>query len=600
MVLSDKVYKITSRILFVFVLGYLLLRIFNVETLHDEVATYIFYFYHGDFIGDSIQWDANNHLLNSFIGHLMYQFVGDNIPVLRLPNILAYVAFFFGTVQLTKNYHSNCLKILSLIALNSIPFIIEYFGNMRGYGLSLGFFIWALVYILKYCNSFSHKHLALTYLFLVLAVSANLTFVNSSLLVLGMAFIARLLQNGNRPIKTRFAELTIHGLFVFSLLPFIYFGLKLKEKGALYYGSLDGLWDVTGMTLSKYTLFISGSWLIPIYLIIFIGFLYHALKILRTQLKVNWSKSPFLIYSAIFFGNIVGILILALVLEVNYPEDRTAMYLILVFLLLIFEIFNHYKWGRKAQWVLLFFPLSFVTHLSLDTSVFSPDDRINDDYFATLKEQIKPNHSIMIYRILNWNWPYHESHFEQKSSVATFYDHETNLTDWVITKTTVPMHPNITKLYDTVAIHPASTYIAFKRKQPTLKTLINSFEAEPNSTDQEFNNLAEFEIPESIDNIQLTTRFHLSTDEIQNKLSLIVSVSDSSESETRYLYYDISTCYQGQLINDDLHHNFVIGDIEKKENKIKVYIWNRSNVKYTISSIQSELLELKTPENESR
>ena len=188
----------------------------------------------------------------------------------------------------------------------------------------------------------------------------------------------------------------------------------------------------------------------------------------------------------------------------------------------------------------------------------------------------------------------------KKSSVATFYDHETNLTDWVITKTTVTMHPNITKLYDTVAVHPASTYIAFKRKQPTLKTLINSFEAEPSSTDQEFNNLAEFEIPESIDNIQLTTRFHLNTDEIQNKLSLIVSVSDSSDSETRYLYYDISTCYQGQLINDNLHHNFVIGDLEKKENKIKVYIWNRSNVKYTISSIQSELLELKTPEDESR
>ena len=328
MVLSDKVYKITSRILFVFVLGYLLLRIFNVETLHDEVATYIFYFYHGDFIGDAIQWDANNHLLNSFIGHLMYQFVGDNIPVLRLPNILAYVAFFFGTVQLTKNYHSNWLKILSLIALNSIPFIIEYFGNMRGYGLSLGFFVWALVYLVKYGKSFAHKHLIITYLFLVLAVSANLTFVNTSLLILGMAFIVRLLQNGNRPIKTRFAELAIHGLFVFSLLPFIYFGLKLKEKGALYYGSLDGLWDVTGMTLSKYTLFISGSWLIPIYLIIFISFLYHALKILRTQLKVNWSKSPFLIYSTIFFGNIVGILILAIVLEVNYPEDRTAMYLV--------------------------------------------------------------------------------------------------------------------------------------------------------------------------------------------------------------------------------------------------------------------------------
>ena len=567
MILSNKAYKIGSHILFVFVLGYLLLRVFNVETLHDEVATYILYFYHGDYLGETIHWDANNHLLNSFVGHLMYQVVGDNIPVLRFPNVIAYIAFFFGTVQLTKNYTGNWLKLLSLITLNSIPFIIEYFGNMRGYGLSLGFFIWALVYIVKYCNSFSHKHLALTYLFLVLAVSANLTFVNTSLLIMAMAFVSRLLQKKNRPIKARVIELSFHGLFVLGLLPFIYFGLKLKEKGALYYGSLDGLWDVTGMTLSKYTLFISGSWLIPIYTITFIGFLYHGFKILRTTLPNSWSKTRFLIFAGLFFGNIVGVLILALALEVNYPEDRTAMYLILVFLLLVFEIFNHYNWGKKAQWLMLFFPLSFLTHLSLDTSVFSPDDRINDEYFATLKEQIEPNHSIMIYRILNWNWPYHESHYEQKSSVATFYNHETNLTDWVITKTTVPIHPNIAELYDTIAVHPASTYIAFKRKQPTIKIKLNSFDTVSISTNQEYNNLAEFEIPDTVEHIQLTTKFHLSTEEVINKLVLVVAVINSSNIETRYLYYDIGTCYQSHKIDNDLHHNFVIDNLEKRKIK---------------------------------
>jgi len=600
MMRSEKVYKIGSLILFITVLGYLLLRVFNVETLHDEVATYMFYFYHGDYLGETIHWDANNHLLNSFIGHLMHQVVGDNIPILRLPNVLAYVLFFFGTIQLTKYYSSYWLKLLSLVTLNSIPFIIEYFGNMRGYGLSLGFFVWALVYIIRYLKSFSHRDLLITYLFLILAVSANLTFVNTSLLILGMAFIARLLQREKRASKQRISELAIHGLFVLALLPFIYFGLKLKKMGALYYGSLDGLWDVTGMTLSKYTLFISGSWLIPIYLIIFVGFLYHALKLVKTHLPKTWSHSPFLIYTGLFFGNIVGILILALVLKVNYPEDRTAMYLVFIFLLLVFEIFNHYNWGKKIQWLLLFFPLSFLAHLSLETSVFSPDDRINDEYFATLKEKIEPEHSIMIYRILNWNWPYHESHYEQKSSVATFDNHETNLTDWIITKTTVAMHSDIIKLYDTVAVHPASTYIAFKRKHSTLKTQISSHKIKPLTTEQEFVNLADFSIPDSVEHVQLTTTFHLVTEEIKNKIKLIVSITNSSATETRYLYYDIGTCYQGSNINDDLHHNFVIGNLEKKEDKIKVYIWNRSNVRYGLSNVHTKLLELKTPENESR
>ena len=384
------------------------------------------------------------------------------------------------------------------------------------------------------------------------------------------------------------------------LLPFIYYGLKLKVLGALYYGSLDGLWDVTGMTLTKYTLFISGSWLIPVYLLVFIGFLYHAFKLLKKDPVKMWSHSSYLMFAYLFFGNIVGILILAFFFDVNYPEDRAGMYLILLFLLLSFELFNHYQWGKKVQWILLFFPISFITQLSLETSVFSPDDRINDEYFSTLKDQIKPDHSIMIYRILNWNWPYHESHFEDKSSVAMFNNHETNLTDWIITKTTVPMHPNIKELYDTIAFHPASTYIAFKRKQSTIKKPINSIEAEPQNTNQEYYNLAEFDIPDSLQHIQLTTKAHLSTEEIKNKLQIVISVSDTSNSETRYLYYDIGTCYQGSRINDNMHHNFVIGNLEPSEKKIKVYIWNRSNVKYNISNIQTELLELKTPENESR
>ena len=51
---NDKIYKGVSVLLFSFVFIYLLLRIFFNETLHDEVATYMFFFYHGNYIGDEI------------------------------------------------------------------------------------------------------------------------------------------------------------------------------------------------------------------------------------------------------------------------------------------------------------------------------------------------------------------------------------------------------------------------------------------------------------------------------------------------------------------------------------------------------------------
>ena len=143
---TDRLYKGASILLFSFMFVYLLLRIIFNETLHDEVASYMFYFYQGDYIGENIQWDANNHLLNSFIGHKLYGIFGDNFIAFRIPNLLAFVLYFFGTMRLTKEFKTPYLKLTSLIALNTIPFIMEYFGNARGYGISLGFLIWGFVH----------------------------------------------------------------------------------------------------------------------------------------------------------------------------------------------------------------------------------------------------------------------------------------------------------------------------------------------------------------------------------------------------------------------------------------------------------------------
>ena len=93
---NEKVNKLAVLTLFTCLFIYLLLRILYLDPLHDEVATYMFYFYQGDYIGESIHWDANNHLLNSFIGHKLYGIFGDNLPVLRSPNLLAFVFYFWG------------------------------------------------------------------------------------------------------------------------------------------------------------------------------------------------------------------------------------------------------------------------------------------------------------------------------------------------------------------------------------------------------------------------------------------------------------------------------------------------------------------------
>ncbi len=566
------------------------------DTLHDEVATYMFYFYQGDFIGEHIQWDANNHLLNSAIGHVLYKLFGDHFAILRLPNLLAFVLYFWATVRLTELLSDKWLKISGLIALNSIPFMMEYFGNARGYGLSLGFFAWALVYAYKYFQAYSLQSLIIAYLFLLLAVSANLTMIITSGMMAACFFLYPLL---NKPAgRSAWKELLVHAAFGLALIPFFLYGLALKEAGALYYGSLDGIWDVTGKTLSRYALFYDADWLRFAWLGLFALMLIGGILWLRKTAFREWLKQPVVLYALLFFGNLIAAVGMAKLMEVNYPEDRTAMYLIPLFLLIVLHLMDHFVRLRPLQILFLYFPVTFVLHMSLSTSVFSPDDRLDPEFYAAVKKEIGPENSIMIYHIMNWNWPYHESHSDTKASVALFDNPNTTLADILVTKTTVHTNPDIPKLYDTIAYHPPSTYIAFKRKEPVKRIPLDTLTGNPATGNLEYAGICEFSLEPYVGkDLLLDVSGRLKTVAPQNKIQLVVQTFLEDGSQARYLYYSFETTYQGQLIDDNFLHHFIVEGVEPNEKQIKVYLWNRALHLMEVGASKCTIFELKSPEH---
>jgi len=572
---------------------YLLLRIIFNEPLHDEIATYIFYIYQGDYMGETIQWDANNHLLNSFLGHQIYKVFGDNMALIRMPNLAAFVLFFFGTIRLTRELKTKYLNILALVALNTIPFYMEYFGNTRGYGLSFGFLVWGIVYFNDFLRSRKTSKLFLAYLFLLLTVSANLTLVNSCFIIIvtaiGSSFFSKQMSFGKH-----FKEWLIHFLFLASLYPFIKYAFELKERGALYYGSLDGIWDVTGKTISKYTLFYDEDWLRFAYIFMFAIFLVYIIIYLKKTNRFEWFNEPKLLYALLLFGNITAILAMAFLMDVLYPEDRVGFYLIPLFLLLFFHFLDDIKIGKWLQYTLLFFPISFAFHLSLHSSIFSPDDRINQDFYKKVKAELTPQSTIQIYRILNWGWPYAESHVKEKASVALFEDANSTLPDILITKTTVLTNPKILELYDTIAYYKPSTHIAFKRKKPLERDSLFTIKGSNSKGENEFYDLVTTDIS-SYPNKDLVVSVsgHLKTYQKNNKLILVLASKRKDGSQNRYLYYTFETVYQGQLINDDFLHHFMIENVEPEETEIKVYLWNRNFHTFKISNISTTVYELK-------
>lgn len=590
---KTNLYKPISILLFGFLFVYLLLRIIFNEPLHDEVATYMFYIYHGDYMGETIHWDANNHLLNSFLGHQIYKVFGDNMALFRIPNLLAFVLFFFGTVRLTKSLKTKYLNILALISLNTIPFYMEYFGNARGYGLSFGFLIWGIIFFNDFLISRKTSKLFFAYIFLLLAISANLTLVNTCFIFIATAICSSFISN-KLSIGSHIKEWFIHLLFIASLYPFIKYAFELKERGALYYGSLDGIWDVTGKTISKYTLFYDEDWLRFVYIFMLAAFFIYILVYLKKINRFEWFNHPKLIYALLLFGNLTAILAMAYLMDVLYPEDRVGFYLIPLFLLLFFHFLDDLKFGKWLQYILLFFPISFIFHINLHSSVFSPDDRLNQDFYKKIKAELTPESTLQIYRIMNWGWPYAESHVKEKASVGQFDNANSILPDILITKTTVLTNPKVLELYDTIAYYEPSTHIAFKRKKPLKRDSLVTIKCLDSKSENEFYDFVTTDIsPYSKKNLVVSVSGHLQTYQKNNKLMLVLSTKRKDNSQNRYEYYSFETAYQGQLINDDFLHHFVIENVEAEEKEIKVYLWNRNFHTFKASNISTTIYELK-------
>lgn len=590
MLLSRITYKGIALTLFLFLFAYLCLRAIYVEPLHDELATYYFYIYQGDFYGKHEVFDANNHLLNSLLSHFIYKLSGDNWLFLRLPNLLAFVLYSYGLYELIKNLSNKWNKIIVFSGIASIPFILEYFANCRGYGLSMGFFIVSLSFFVSYFKSGRIAQLWLAYFLVILAVASNLTFITISMLLIVYIIVYTLVI---RNYKLLLPTL----LFFCALIPFILFGLTLKEKGALYYGSLDGIWDVTGESLFEYTVFFKGVSALLICLVLLLAIIFYSINQLIKKKLIDNLKDQFFFLSYLSIGSIVLIAFLALFFKVNYPSDRTAMYLIPIILLVLGSVIDRIQW-HPLMAIYLFFPISLFFHFSLSTSVFSPDDRMSQEFYDEVKKHLKDTDNLMIYNTMGWNWPYKESKSLIKSSNPIHYQANKAFTDVLLTKTSVMNDPKLYENYDTIALDEQSTYIALKRKTPTNKIQFDSLEIEEIFGDWEYITVLEevqFNDWPKGNPIQITVTGVMETFEAKHYGTMVLQLFDNNGEQIEYEYFPFYAYYHGRKINDRFRLNFLLEKLPENIGELKLYLWNKGLDPLLLKQVKCYLYEVNYP-----
>jgi hypothetical protein len=597
MKLDKKVFsfKIYSWMLFSFLMVYFVLRALFLAPLHDESATFLHFIEPEIWFGESVMLDANNHLFNSFLGSLLHSFFGNEFFLFRLPSLLCFPIYFWGIYTFLKSIDNRFTQIILLTAAVTVVYMNDYFSYSRGYAMAISFFIWMLVYAQRFVKESRTISLILLYVFSFLAVFSNLVFLVSACLALVLALIIHLKNIRNFAVVKNVFLLVVHIAFIYSLLPIISFGQLLKEHGALYYGSLDGFWIVTGKTLSKYVLYYDADWLKWFFILLFILFLGLLIYLLFKRGFWKQAAQETTILSWFLFGNIIAIFVLAIFMKVNYPEDRAGMYFIPLIILLV-GFFSHefHKW-RYIQLILLFFPITAIFQLNLNTSIFTPDERFDASFYQQVKKTIDTSTTVSVYHTMALNWDLLERQTKDVVKIQPNILNEFSpLYDVIINKSS-ELNVRDLKDYQLLCKDLPSGFVAYKRTKPLQKIKIRSSKIGRITSNDEYINLLELKSLDSIRNEDLLVKLAGNFKIIKpfHDVRLIFTTFNAKNETVRYETYDqrwIHGANQGQF---KVKINSVFKRFYPEEIEFRLYIWNPQHSKINFENGSVHFYKLK-------
>lgn len=359
----------TARIVYVILVAllwiYLGFRAALVPVAHDEAATFLHYLQVNELFPYFSMWDANNHILNTVLAWVSVNVFGDHFFWLRLPNLLFFPLFAWYLYRIVQEL-GPVVRWIVILAMLTASFQLEFFALARGYGMSTAFLLMAIYHAAEYIKTKALSHQAWLWLALLFALLANMSLMVSLLIFIGLiAFSALFVAPSVRRKHLSLCVLLGGGLLVVGA----FYALKMRALGLLYTGNLEGFAEVTVRSIARFQFqydSIELAWVI-----IALG----AASIVFLQWAVIQRKIPFStgnVVAALLLMNANGAIFLANLMGVNYPEERTGVFFLTLFILTAgFAANRAAQLKPKLQWLaipLLFFPVQFLSTINVHTT----------------------------------------------------------------------------------------------------------------------------------------------------------------------------------------------------------------------------------------
>ena len=288
--------------------------------VHDEALTYQLYLSRPAAEMFHV-FSANHHFLNTLLMYACASVFGFSEWSLRIPALAGAALYFAAVYCISRHAFGAGNTFLLAVALLTLhPFILDFMVAARGYGMALGFLMWALALMLE---TPTPRRLAVT------AISLSLSAMGSLVFVLPAAILAGFLVWRFRKSPATWTYF-VAPILAMALLFALISPLRSATPDRFYAGAPS--LQETLRRLARVTVAHRREWREAPYfpwardsVALFLG---PAILLVGLATQIVRRNVLVLLSSVTVVGSALMLWMLHLFFNVLYPEDRTAIYFI--------------------------------------------------------------------------------------------------------------------------------------------------------------------------------------------------------------------------------------------------------------------------------
>ncbi len=350
--------------------AYVVLRAFLVPFVQDEGNSFWLFVRTGEFLPFLSHPEAGNHFLNSLCGVLGYHVFGYSAAGIRWGSVAAFPLYAWASWYLVRPLGAP-VRWCALLALLWCPFLLDYFSMFRGYGPAMAGWAWALYALVSLAREGAPRYFVLLVIASSLALLADLSLLPSCAILLGLSVLLVF----PRVLTYRPSERSIIGFALFIMVAMLAFAaaiaLDLQHRDLLYLGDGKGFMHSTAISLAGAVFGVPFSlkeiWLLALPMVCAL-----ALALWQGVRRKQWQR-PLALLAAALVLEVVARELMFHLLGTNFPEDRAALQLLPMYILLFaYAVHTLAEWHRVWAWAalpLLALPLRTVLTLNADHSM---------------------------------------------------------------------------------------------------------------------------------------------------------------------------------------------------------------------------------------